>query len=203
MICFGSMTAFTRRSGADVAIKSRIVPLLGLLRITDVQLQHETVELRFGQWISAFLFDRVLRRQHEKRIGQADRSVSPIVTWRSCIASSNALCTLAGARLISSARIRLEKIGPSLGRELARARIVNERADEIGRQKVRRELQALKPSLDARRQRFDGERLGQPGHAFEQNMAVGEQAEQESINEILLANNDMANLLAERRNPLA
>jgi hypothetical protein len=35
-----------------------------------------------------------------------------MVTWRSCMASSRALCTLAGARLISSARIRLEKIGP-------------------------------------------------------------------------------------------
>ena len=38
--------------------------------------------------------------------------VSPMVTWCSCIASSSALCTLAGARLISSARIRLAKSGP-------------------------------------------------------------------------------------------
>ncbi len=36
----------------------------------------------------------------------------PIVTCFSCIASSSALCTLAGARLISSASSRLVKIGP-------------------------------------------------------------------------------------------
>ena len=36
-----------------------------------------------------------------------------IVTWRSCITSSSALCTLAGARLISSASSRLVKTGPS------------------------------------------------------------------------------------------
>src|SRR5260370_3763005 len=35
-----------------------------------------------------------------------------MVTCFSCIASSKALCTLAGARLISSARTRLAKIGP-------------------------------------------------------------------------------------------
>ena len=37
----------------------------------------------------------------------------PIVTWRSCITSSSALWTLAGARLISSASSRLVKTGPS------------------------------------------------------------------------------------------
>ena len=37
---------------------------------------------------------------------------SPIVTCLSCIASRRALCTLAGARLISSARTKLAKIGP-------------------------------------------------------------------------------------------
>src|SRR6187455_1876692 len=36
-----------------------------------------------------------------------------IVTWRSCITSSSALCTLAGARLISSASSRWVNTGPS------------------------------------------------------------------------------------------
>ena len=36
-----------------------------------------------------------------------------IVTWRSCITSSSALCTFAGARLISSASRKLQKTGPS------------------------------------------------------------------------------------------
>ena len=35
-----------------------------------------------------------------------------MVTCRSCMASSSALCTLAGARLISSARMKLLKMGP-------------------------------------------------------------------------------------------
>ena len=37
----------------------------------------------------------------------------PIVTWRSCITSSSADWTLAGARLISSASRKLPNTGPS------------------------------------------------------------------------------------------
>ncbi len=40
--------------------------------------------------------------------------VPPMVTWCSCIASSRAACTLAGARLISSARMIWAKSGPFL-----------------------------------------------------------------------------------------
>src|SRR4029453_16412446 len=48
------------------------------------------------------------------RNGSGTRWLSPaIVTCRSCITSSNALCTFAGARLISSARRRLVKTGPN------------------------------------------------------------------------------------------
>ena len=50
------------------------------------------------------------------RNGEGRRYVSsPIVTWRSCIDSSRADCTLAGARFISSARSRLVKTGPFFG----------------------------------------------------------------------------------------
>ena len=48
------------------------------------------------------------------RNGSGIANVSrPMVTWRSCITSSSALCTFAGARLISSASSRLVKTGPS------------------------------------------------------------------------------------------
>ena len=48
------------------------------------------------------------------RNGAGTRCVSwPIVTWRSCITSSSADCTFAGARLISSASRKLQNTGPS------------------------------------------------------------------------------------------
>ena len=48
------------------------------------------------------------------RNGDGTACVSlPIVTWRSCMTSSRADCTFAGARLISSASRKLQKTGPS------------------------------------------------------------------------------------------
>ena len=45
---------------------------LAEVRILDEHLEHEPILLRFGQRIRPFLLDRVLRGQHEERIGQAD-----------------------------------------------------------------------------------------------------------------------------------
>ena len=90
--------------------------------------------------------------------------VSPIVTWRSCMASSSADCTLAGARLISSASTRFAKIGPLLGDELAARLVVDDGADDVGGQQVGRELNALELHLQRVGQRLDRQRLGQAGH---------------------------------------
>ena len=64
-------------------------------------------------------------------------------------------------------------------------------------------MQALKAGLNTGRQRFYGQRFGQTGHAFQQDVAVGEQAEQEPVDQIFLADDNVANLLAHRWNPLA
>ena len=46
------------------------VSLLGFLRITDVQFEHEAIQLRFGQLVSSFLLYRVLCRQNQEWIGK-------------------------------------------------------------------------------------------------------------------------------------
>ena len=49
-----------------------------------------------------------------KKGGLSPKLSSPMVTCRSCMASSRADCTLAGARLISSAKTKLANTGPFL-----------------------------------------------------------------------------------------
>ena len=46
-----------------------------------------------------------------------------------------------------------------------------------------------------------GERLGQAGHALEQHVAVGEQPDQQPVHQVLLADDDAADLVAERAHP--
>ena len=84
-------------------------------RVADAQLQHEAVDLRFGQRIRAFLLDGVLRGEHEERFGERIRRVADgdLLFLHGL---EQRACTFAGARLISSARTMLAKIGPCLTR---------------------------------------------------------------------------------------
>ena len=69
--------------------------------------------------------------------------------------------------------------------------------------KIGRELQSLEAGLNACGHCLDRQRFGQAGNAFEQEMTVGEQSQQKTIHQILLPDDNVTDLLAERRNPLA
>ena len=56
-----------RRAGAH---EVEDLPLLGARGVGDVQLEHEAVELRLGKLVGAFLVERVLRGEHQERVGQ-------------------------------------------------------------------------------------------------------------------------------------
>ena len=47
-------------------------------------------------------------------------------------------------------------------------------------------------------QGFDRQRLGQAGHAFEQDVAVGEQADDQPLGQIVLADDDLAEFVKQR-----
>ena len=160
--------------------------LLVVLGVADEDLQHEAVDLRLGQRVRALRLDRVLRRHDEERLGTGCVSCA-IVTWRSCITSSSADCTFAGARLISSASRKLQKTGPSSVSNVAGRRQEDARADEVGRDEVRRELDALEAPVEHLRGRLDRERLRQAGHALDQQVAAREQADEDALEHRVLA----------------
>src|SRR3990170_4504378 len=79
------------------------------------------------------------------RKGSSTTWVSPaMVTCRSCITSSSALCTLAGAR---SHQVRGNEIGG--------------------------ELDAPERAMHCARERLDGQRLGEPRNPFHEEVALG------------------------------
>ena len=150
-------------------------------------LHQEAVELRFGQRIGAFHFDRVLRGHHQER-RSSSWVVVPLVTVRSCMASSSADCVLGVARLISSASTRLAKIGPGWKRSVLCAAVVglhDHAADDVGGHQVGRELDARIAQLKCARQRAQQRGLAQSGNAFEQHVAAGEQADQHAFDDVV------------------
>ncbi len=81
--------------------------------------------------------------------------------------------------------------------ELLRLRVEDESADEVGRKEVRRELDARERRVEPARERLDGERLREAGHALEQEVSVGEQPDDEALDERVLADDHLADLRKE------
>ena len=167
-------------------------------RIADAHVEQEAIELRFGQRIRALLLDRVLRREHEERLGQR-ACVSPAAVTRcSCIASSSAACVRGGARLISSARTMLAKIGPRTKRKLRapgrRVLLEDLGAGDVARHEVRRELDA--PEVEAQRlgDRADHQRLRESRHADEQRVSARGERHEDFVERRLLPDDALAAL---------
>ena len=59
----------------------------------------------------------------------------------------------------------------------------------------------LKLRLHRRGERADGQRLGESGHAFQQDVAVGQQADEQPVHELFLADDDVGDFLAQLADP--
>ncbi len=199
--CFQDL--LRRDDGAATRLAARFrhrlqnLPLVRARRITDFQFQHETIHLRFGQRISSFLFNRILRRQNEKRFFKLER----IFTNRDLFLLhrfEQCALHLRGRAIDFIGEDKVGEDGAFARGEAAGLRIVNLRADDVGGQHVRRELQARKFHAQTICQRFDRERFGQARHAFEQDVAIGQQPDDQSLGEITLPDDDFAKFVKQR-----
>ena len=172
--------------------------LLVEARILDEHLEHKAVLLRFRQRIGAFLFDRVLRRQHEERIGQlvphaADRDLPLLHRFEQ--------------RRLRLGRRAVDFVGQDDVREqrafekppLARARAAvlfdNLGAGDVRRHQVGRELDPAERQVQRPSQRADHQRLGQPRHAFQQAVPAAEERDQQLFDHLVLADDHLRQLL--------
>ena len=160
--------------------------LVVALGVADQDLEHEAVDLRLGQRICPLRLDRVLRRHHEEgtrhRIGRvADRDLSLLhhLEQRGLHLGRGAV-DLVGQQEVA-------EDGPQLGVERAFAGPVDAGADEIGGDEVRRELDAGEAAAEHSRGGLDRQRLGETGHALDQQMALAEQADEDALQHLPLA----------------
>ena len=131
--------------------------------------------------------------------------VVPLVTVRSCMASSSADWVLGVARLISSASTRLAKIGPGWKRRvLAPCSSVSMIMLPTMSAGIRsgRELDARIFQVQDARQRAQQRGLAQAGNAFEQHVAAGQQADQHAFDHVLLADDDFGDFAADGVQPV-
>ena len=80
-------------------------------------------------------------------------------------------------------------------RELAGLLVVDARADQVGGHQVGRELDALERAAHRARQRLDRQRLGEAGHAFDQQVSLRQDRHQHALEEMVLADDDLLDLV--------
>ena len=100
------------------------------------------------------------------------------VTWRSSMASSRADWVFGEARLISSPRTTLAKMPPGRKVKDSRLAVVHGDAGHVGRQQVGRELDPVPFDVDGAGQRLGQTGLADAGHVLDQQVALGDQADQ-------------------------
>ncbi len=66
---------------------------------------------------------------------------------------------------------------------------------DVGRHQVRRELDPVELEIEHLRQRADEQRLREAGHADDQTVAADEQREQHLVDDVLLADDELAQLV--------
>ena len=126
----------------------------------------------------------------------------PTVTACSCIASSSADWVLGVARLISSARTRLAKIGPGWNWKARSAALgcfeQDVGAQDVGGHQVGRELDAAVLQLQRASDGAHQQGLAQARQAFEQDVAARQQRDGDAAHDQVLADDDARHLALER-----
>ena len=102
------------------------------------------------------------------------------------MASSSAACTLAGRPVDLVGQDDLGEERSFLDVELLGLLVEDHGADEVGREQVGRELDPGERRANDLGQRAHGERLGQSRHALQQDVAAGEQADEEPLDHGIL-----------------
>ena len=174
--------------------------LLAAIGISDYHLHHEPIDLRLGERIRALLLQGILGGKHQERCGQtisliSDRYLALLHRFQQS-ALYFCRCAIDFVREDEIAENR-----PVLRPERSVLRVVDHRSHDVGRQHIGGELQPLEIQGNATGQGLQCERLGQAGDALQQNMPVGEQGDQQSVEQVFLTHNDARHLLLQRTDP--
>ena len=166
-----------------------------------MDLEQEAVELRLGQRVGAFLVDRVLGREHEEGLVElelvvADRDALLLHRLEQRgLGLGRGAVDLVREHDVGEDRALEELEHPRLGH---RVLLQDLGADDVRGHQVGGELDALEGEVQGARQGRDEQGLGQAGHALEHAVAAREDRDQQLLDDLVLADDDLGELAADR-----
>ena len=190
-----------REQGLDLFARARGGPqhhrhLVVLGEVVDQHIEHEAVELRLGQWVGPLHLNRVLCRQHEERFVQ----LIPPACHRHLVLLhrleqgrlrfGRGSVDLVGENHVAKDR-PFDKLQPTLpvGQLLE-----NLGPRDVGGHQVGGELDPLELEIEDLGERPHQQRLRQPRGTGHQAVTTGEQADQQLLDHVRLADNGLGQL---------
>src|SRR5437868_4513361 len=167
--------------------------------IADFELEHEPVDLRFGERISPFLLDWVLSGEDQERFFEFETLLSNRDLLFLHRFEQGAL-DLGGSTIDFVRQDKIRKDRAFAGRETSRLWIINLSADHVSREHIGRKLKPRELDMNAGGERFYGEGFGQTGHTFEEHVAVGQKTNGQPLHQVVLSNDYFSNLAKKRSN---
>ena len=160
-------------------------------------MQHEAVDLRFSERVGAFLFDRILGgHHHERLIERVGRVADGHLLLLHRLEQGALHLGRRSVDLVRQHEVREDRA--LLGGELAALLVVDDGAGHVGWEQVRRKLNSLELRGDRLADRVDGQRLGEPRNAFEQDVPAREQPNQDPLDHHVLTHDDLVDLVKNR-----
>ena len=161
------------------------LPLFVRAGIAHLDLEQKTVELRFGQRISAFKVDGILRGENSEPSGQRPRdAVAGHLALFHAFQQRGLGAGWHAVDFVDQQQVGEDRAG--VKGECIRARSEDGGAQNVGGHQVGRSLHALEAEPQQPAHRFHDQRLGDAGHAFEQRMPLREHGHQNFADHLVL-----------------
>ncbi len=164
-------------SGSAVVVCAHGRHLVVLGQVVDHDVEHEPVELGFGQRIGPFHLDRVLRGQDEERLAQRMRDARRRdLVFLHGLQQGGLGLGRSSVDLVGENHIGEDRPFDERHRPLVIGLLENLGARDVGRHQVGRELDPLELQVEELRERPDQQRFGQPRCAGDQAVSAGQHA---------------------------
>ena len=163
-------------------------------RIADREAHHEAVELGLGQRKGALRFQRILRRQNDKGIGEpVGLAVHRNLPFLHALEQARLCSGRRAVDFVGEQDLRENRTGAE--DKAAPALVEIGDAGKLRRQQVGGELNALEVEVEEAGQGLGECRLSGTWHILQQNMSAGQNGDDEVLYNLLLAEDDAVQAL--------
>ncbi|MFT6863636.1 MAG: hypothetical protein ACJAVK_002197, partial [Akkermansiaceae bacterium] len=164
--------------------------------VAEAVAEHEAIELGFREFEGSGLLDGVLSRDDEER-SREGKGFGSEGDFALLHRFEEGALDLGGGAVDLVGEEEVGKDGAFVSAEVTGLFVEDLGAEDIGREEVDGELDALEVEMEGLGDGVDEEGLGESGHAFEEEVPGGQEGDDGALDDDILTDDDLANAIAD------